>query len=520
MKKITFLSTALFAFAMNAQVTYTSADFATAGQELTVSKASGFTGLNFATTGANHNWNYANLQANSQSTTGWQNPTGAGYKLSWCLSHLYLFTCNSQFNSNFTHSTVMSDGFELMNYGVENIVEHSRLNSAGFANRMRGLTATINGISLPITVEYDDQDEIYNFPMNYNDTYVNTGHLNLDLNNLGMPFSYDMATTRTNTVQGWGSLTTPMGTFPNVLKLKSVTQKTETYTYNDITVPIPTTTVSYQWFSPDYGIPVLKADGFEIFNVFIPTSVSYIDQQLCLTANAEFTYLPVGNYDPDSESATVPFVNLSTNYSSVSWDFGDGITSTEATPSHVYNCAGTYQVTLTVTNNACSVNSSDTFTLPVIVTDTQNALTSAISVTATGLRADRDLPGTTYQWLDCDNGNGEIDGATGQEFTPSASGNYACVLNTGACESISACVSFNVLATENFDQNAFALYPNPTTGQLYMSDTSINLKNIAVYNSLGMLVGNDLNISGLATGIYFVKIDAEEGSIIRKIMKQ
>lgn len=147
-------------------------------------------------------------------------------------------------------------------------------------------------------------------------------------------------------------------------------------------------------------------------------------------------------------------------------------------------------------------------------------MTTEISVAETGLSADRDLPGTTYQWVDCDNSNTEIDDATDQSFSPSVSGNYACVITTGACESISACVTFNVLATEDFDINAFALYPNPTTGQLYMSNTAINIKNIAIYNSLGMLVGKDLNISGQAAGIYFVKIDTEEGSIIRKIVKQ
>jgi PKD repeat protein len=36
---------------------------------------------------------------------------------------------------------------------------------------------------------------------------------------------------------------------------------------------------------------------------------------------------------------------------SYSWDFGDGGTSTEQNPSHSYNTAGTYQVTLTVSND-------------------------------------------------------------------------------------------------------------------------------------------------------------------------
>lgn len=684
MKKITFLSVVLLTFTMNAQVTYNSGDFAAAGEEFTVSKATSFAGVNFATTGANHNWNYSNLQAGSQSNTGYQNPNGSGYKLSWCLSHFYIFNCNSQFNNNFTHSTLVSDGIALMDYGVANIVEHARANATTFENRMRGLTATVSGISVPMTVEYDNPDEIYHFPMTYNDSYTTTGHLNMDLNNLGVPFSYTLATQRTNTVQGWGSITTPMGTFPNVLKLKTVLQKTETYVYNGISIPIPTTTVSYQWFSPDYGIPVLQADGLEIFNIFIPTSVTYIDQPLCLPANADFAYLPVGNYDPDTQSATVPFINLSANYTAVLWDFGDGTTSTEATPSHVYNCPGTHQVTLTVTNTACIPNTTDTFTIPVIVTDTQNALTTAITLGDNMLTADRDLPGTTYQWVDCDNSNSEIVGATNQTFMPLASGNYACLMetngcqsssectpftlcvaataefsaissadfdpivmgatisfsnmstdfsmiswdfgdgetstetnpfhtftcpgiyevavtvantncfanqsstfllpieitdtqnvmvstvtvtstelvadrvlagttyqwidcdngnmeiagansqvftptlsgnfacmvNTNGCEATSDCMAFSLLATTDFDNGQFELYPNPTTGQLYLSNNTMTVKNIEVYNSLGVLVAKDLDISRQATGIYVVKITAEEGSFIRKIVKK
>ena len=32
------------------------------------------------------------------------------------------------------------------------------------------------------------------------------------------------------------------------------------------------------------------------------------------------------------------------------WDFGDGVTATQADPQHVYNTAGTYTVTVTVTD--------------------------------------------------------------------------------------------------------------------------------------------------------------------------
>ncbi|MBI2865401.1 MAG: carboxypeptidase regulatory-like domain-containing protein [Chloroflexi bacterium] len=44
----------------------------------------------------------------------------------------------------------------------------------------------------------------------------------------------------------------------------------------------------------------------------------------------------------------VTFTNQSAGYSDSSWNFGDGITSTEASPVHTFTTAGTYSVTLTV----------------------------------------------------------------------------------------------------------------------------------------------------------------------------
>jgi PKD repeat protein len=519
MKKITFLLM-LIATGASAQMTYLSSDFATANEEFTVSKASGFAGMNFASTGANYNWNYAGLDADSQSTTGWQDASGSGYKLSWCLSHFYIFNCNSQYNGNFNMSSIMSDDINIGDYTISNIVEHSRVSATEFSNRMRGMTVNVNGIPLPMTVDYDDPDEIYQFPMNYNDSYTTTGHFSLDLTDLGMDFTYNVSTQRTNTVQGWGTLTTPMGMFPNVLKVKSVVQRTDEVVVAGITIPIPMTTVSYQWFSKDHGIPVLQADGIELFNFFIPTNVQYLDEHQCLAANAGFTYLPTADYNPETLSAAVAFNNLSTNYSSVFWDFGDGGTSTEVTPTHLYKCPGTHTATLTVTNDICLPATTSTFTLPVIVTDSQNALTNGITVTDNIFTADRDLAGTTYQWVDCDNGNAPIDGATNQSFTPVASGNFACMLATGGCDGVSECKSYTLLGTGHFEDGNFKIYPNPTTGQLYLSNAALNVKELAVYNTLGMLVSKSLDLSGQASGMYIVKITAEEGSFIRKVMKQ
>lgn len=49
------------------------------------------------------------------------------------------------------------------------------------------------------------------------------------------------------------------------------------------------------------------------------------------------------------------FTNQSTGATSYLWDFGDGHTSTDVNPSHVYGSAGTYTVKLYATFGGCTV---------------------------------------------------------------------------------------------------------------------------------------------------------------------
>ncbi|WP_405246594.1 PKD domain-containing protein [Cellulophaga sp. Asnod2-G02] len=60
------------------------------------------------------------------------------------------------------------------------------------------------------------------------------------------------------------------------------------------------------------------------------------------------------------------------------WDFGDGSTATTANPSHTFTTAGTYTVTLTVTDDGTpALNSTDT--IAIIVTDANQAPTAIAS---------------------------------------------------------------------------------------------------------------------------------------------
>ena len=69
---------------------------------------------------------------------------------------------------------------------------------------------------------------------------------------------------------------------------------------------------------------------------------------------------PTANFGVTTSALTANFTDSSTDsdgtIASRAWNFGDGATSTSANPSHTYAAAGTYSVSLTVTDNGGATN--------------------------------------------------------------------------------------------------------------------------------------------------------------------
>jgi len=93
---------------------------------------------------------------------------------------------------------------------------------------------------------------------------------------------------------------------------------------------------------------VAQAHGFLLTNGTISGPPPVENQAPVAVASADVTsvkvrttviFFSIGSTDPDG------------TITSYSWDFMDGKFSTEANPSHKFNKAGTYPVTLTVTDN-------------------------------------------------------------------------------------------------------------------------------------------------------------------------
>jgi len=81
------------------------------------------------------------------------------------------------------------------------------------------------------------------------------------------------------------------------------------------------------------------------------------------------------------------------------------------------------------------------------------------------------------------------------------------------------------LSVNNYNANAFSLYPNPTnTGSISISSTNSEAISVQVFDILGKqvknetLTNNTLNVSNLKSGIYIVKITQNNTSTTKKLV--
>jgi hypothetical protein len=111
--------------------------------------------------------------------------------------------------------------------------------------------------------------------------------------------------------------------------------------------------------SPDSGFVSFWEDGFSNHERFITQPGDYIftveGKHGCInkdTLSVKSKTVPETNFDFIVGGANVNFNNLTTNFDSLLWNFGDGQSSSQNSPTHSYNESGNYKVVLT-TYNIC-----------------------------------------------------------------------------------------------------------------------------------------------------------------------
>lgn len=198
-------------------------------------------------------------------------------------------------------------------------------------------------------------------------------------------------------------------------------------------------------------------------------------------------------------------------------------------PTATDNCAGT----ITATHNA---------TLPIIMpgttvvtwtysdgngntaTQTQNVSITVpdATTTSTGLTITATTAGAGYQWLDCNNGNAPVAGATSQSFTATMNGSYAVEVTESGCTATSTCTVISTVDIDEMTNAEFGLYPNPNAGTFTVAAQSA--VTVTITTVTGQIVSTQtlpageskIEMGSVESGIYFVSLQNESGAVAVK----
>ncbi len=180
------------------------------------------------------------------------------------------------------------------------------------------------------------------------------------------------------------------------------------------------------------------------------------DQEFLIRANITgYPCLNTAGFNFTTNQNSATFSNASSGATTYFWDFGDGNTSTQASPTHSYATIGTYTVCLTA-SGPCGTDS-----VCQTVTVSCPAPTSAFSSTATGITAnftDNSTAGVnTWLW---DFGDGSTGSTQNPIHTFPGPGIYlVCLTVTSPCGTGTFCDSVEVCAlpSANFNYSSTGL---------------------------------------------------------------
>lgn len=130
-----------------------------------------------------------------------------------------------------------------------------------------------------------------------------------------------------------------------------------------------------------------------------------------------------------------------------------------------------------------------------------------------------------FQWIYCDSIS--INGAIGQSYTATQTGQYAVIVTQNGCVDTSECVTIIIDEAKILFQDQIILYPNPSTG---LVSITLNKKyenaELTLYNNSGQEENKwsfssvnflRLNLEG-KQGYYVLKLISENGVVYKKLL--
>lgn len=258
----------------------------------------------------------------------------------------------------------------------------------------------------------------------------------------------------------------------------------------------------------------LQDNGGKTLTHAIPiSSVAINAGSNCCTAPMEDQRDSIRVCNPDIGA----FENRAANYSTTGTDVQtvcDSMTWIDGNTYTSNNNTATFNI---VGGTAQGCDSLVTLNLTVLsVSDITTSL-NGIVITANNSNA-------TYQWVDCDNGNAAIPGATNQSFTPTLNGNYAVELTENGCTTTSDCIAILSVGTDEIGaMTSISIYPNPAVEECVIVSDQLD-KNYRITDNSGKLVKEGtitthqtvVDLRDFNQGIYFLTVENQVFKLVKE----
>lgn len=135
----------------------------------------------------------------------------------------------------------------------------------------------------------------------------------------------------------------------------------------------------------------------------------------------------------------------------------------------------------------------------------------------------------TWQWVDCDNNNAPIPGATGQYYQATAVGSYAVIVDQG-CTGMSACFDVTTIGIEERHLPLFSLWPVPVADILNVElarpaqHATLTILDMTGREVLQRTIGNarkvGVDVAALHAGAYFVRVQADGATRVVRFVRE
>ena len=253
------LSLLLAALGLSAQITLGGSDLPTPGYRAYLSTPDTLFSVDPAPTGPGFDWDFRGMTAIAQRRDSFisLNQVPFAIRLFFSGSSVVRYQETPDSLAGFS----LSGGYEF--FDVE----------SGAYTRM-GLGGTLSG--LPVAFVYNPRDTLFRLPLSYGMADSSSAQATLDVPGL---LYVTQTVNRTWTVDGWGTLQTPYGSF-SVLRLATTLTGYDSVSLDTIQFGLPRPAqVVYEWRGQEEAVPLLSITTTLLDTFSVTSGIAYVDSQ-------------------------------------------------------------------------------------------------------------------------------------------------------------------------------------------------------------------------------------------------